>query len=76
MSTLFRRSPKIIFNLDRSHNLLKPGLLDEDWCPIVDLFEGEEDCQDVGDGVFHITGTVFGVQCFWDILMSDQELVR
>ena len=64
MSTLFRRSPKIILQLDRSHSLLQPGLLNEDRCPVVDLLEGEEDCQDVGDNVFHITGLVFGVQCF------------
>ena len=42
-----------------SHNLLEPGILNEDRVAVFDLFEGEEDCQDVGDNVFHITEFVW-----------------
>lgn len=54
MSTLFRRSPKIILQLDRPHSLLEPGLLNEDRCPIINLFEWEQLTEDECDSVFHI----------------------
>lgn len=54
MSTLFRRSPKIILQLRRSHGLLEPGVLNEDRCSVIKLFEWEQLTEDECDSVFHI----------------------